>query len=64
MFAIELRSFSCIAPKTWETLADVRYRAQVLWFYSEHQLRSPMFRSNTTKGPKLYSEHQLRSPMI
>jgi hypothetical protein len=27
MFAIELRSFGCIAPKTWETLADVRYRA-------------------------------------
>ena len=33
MFAIELRSFSFIAPKTLETLADVRYRAYVLWFY-------------------------------
>ena len=25
MFAIELRSFGFITPKTWVTLADVRY---------------------------------------
>jgi hypothetical protein len=33
MFAIELKSFGFIAPKTWVTLADVRYRAEVIWFY-------------------------------
>jgi hypothetical protein len=27
MFALELRSFGFIVPKTWVTLADVRYRA-------------------------------------
>ena len=27
MFAIELRSFGFIAPKTWVTLADVRYQS-------------------------------------
>jgi hypothetical protein len=44
MFAIELRSFGFIAPKTWQTLADVRYRApKGPKLYSEHQLRSPMF---------------------
>jgi hypothetical protein len=27
MFSIKLRSFGFIAPKTWVTLADVRYQA-------------------------------------
>jgi hypothetical protein len=36
MFAIELRSFGFIAPKTWETLADGP-KLDI-----EHQLRSPM----------------------
>jgi hypothetical protein len=30
MFSIKLRSFCFIAPKTWETLADVCSQAQVL----------------------------------
>jgi hypothetical protein len=30
MFAIKLRSFGFIAPKTWVTLADVRYQAKDL----------------------------------
>jgi hypothetical protein len=29
MFAIELRSFGFIAPKTWETLADVHVLGEI-----------------------------------
>jgi hypothetical protein len=46
MFAIELRSFGFIAPKTWVTLADVFRRNKTKGFKldREHQLRSPMFK--------------------
>jgi hypothetical protein len=46
MFSLKLQSFGFIAPKTWETLADVRWRNKTKGFKldREHQLRSPMFK--------------------